>query len=216
MAKESCLYVRSIHGFLEELSRDVPTLPGGGSAVALLGALAASLEKFIVSINLKKSQYISDKNTSAEMTVLRRLERLKKECEELIDLDAQSYKKVIEAYKMNESGDEKTGKRKEAIEQAFKEATSVPYQLMKHSFEMLTYNNDIIDNAYEPILPDAGVAAEVAYACFWGAYWIARANLARINSRDFVLHNVERYNALMKEVEAMHGQIKTKLKNRLE
>ncbi len=215
MMVESSFSEKSIGEFLEALSRDIPTLPGGGCAAALLGALSASIEKFVLSVDAKKRKE-AERNSGKDIDALiLRLNNIKDECETLIDLDAISYAKVIRALRGSTPEQNNANEKKNQIRRAFKEALFVPEQLMACSVEMLEYGADIIEKCYKPLLADAGVAIEVSYSCFWAASWIARANLLEIADGDFVARQKDKYGALAERAKGTYHRARRKLEERL-
>ncbi|RLB02491.1 MAG: hypothetical protein DRG59_12645 [Deltaproteobacteria bacterium] len=206
---------KTIQSFLDELSTDVPTLPGGGCALALSGALAASVEKFVLSINLKKLGEESENLVTTGAKILHRLQELRLDCEELIEMDVRAYSEVINAFKMPVKTETQKKARKSAVEEAFKSATEVPCKLMEYSLEMLTYAGNIVENCYRALLADAGVALEVAHACFWGAFWISIANLNEINDSEFVTEVSEKLDHFKKKEKRIYGKVREKLEELL-
>ncbi len=199
---------KSISVFLDELSRDVPTLPGGGSAAAVMAALAAGLEKFVLSVTAKKVNRIKNEH---ERLILR-LEHIRNRCEDLMDLDMELYMKVIEALKIPVTDTESREKKEREIQRAFMEALNVPEQLMKYSFEILGFVNDTLkEGCYRPVLADAAASGEIAYSSFWAALWIARANLKEISDESFVRERMEKYKLMAVKLEKIHKNVRKTL-----
>ncbi len=86
---------KTIGQFLEEVAREVPTLPAGGSALGLLGVLAAALERFVIQVAIHRTTH---PNVDNRLKVLIfRLESLQDECVGLMDRDVKEYEKIIRA-----------------------------------------------------------------------------------------------------------------------
>ncbi len=79
----SWISVQTIGQLLEEVAREVPTLPAGGSALGLLGALAAALGRFVAQVALRRT---TNPDIDKRLKVLIfRLESLQDECVGLSD-----------------------------------------------------------------------------------------------------------------------------------
>jgi glutamate formiminotransferase/formiminotetrahydrofolate cyclodeaminase len=89
-----------IEPFIEQLA--APTaVPGGGSAAAASGAMAAGLVAMVAGMSRGKKAYAAfESDLSAALAELNTLREALKEC---IDLDADSYETVVTAYKTQKS-----------------------------------------------------------------------------------------------------------------
>jgi glutamate formiminotransferase/formiminotetrahydrofolate cyclodeaminase len=109
--------------------------PGGGSVSALGGALAAALGEMVCGVSLNR------KSLEAHHTKLNELQnRLSSSLRPLllenIDRDAQSYEAVMAAFKLPKSTETEKARRAQAIEEAAKNATSVPLETAELSAEV--------------------------------------------------------------------------------
>ncbi len=108
-----------IEPFLSQLAAPTAT-PGGGSAAAASGAMAAGLAGMVASMSRGKKAYLQYESELSE--AIARLAQLREELKAAIDADAEAYNVVMKAYKAaKESAD--GGK---AINAALQQAASVP------------------------------------------------------------------------------------------
>src|SRR6201984_3677237 len=108
-----------VEPFIEQLAAPTAT-PGGGSAAAASGAMAAGLPTMVASMSRGKKAYLQHESKLSE--AIGRLAQLREELMAAIDADAESYNSVMKAYKAaKESTD---GSR--AIATALQQATRVP------------------------------------------------------------------------------------------
>ncbi|MGA7858339.1 MAG: glutamate formimidoyltransferase, partial [Terracidiphilus sp.] len=115
--------------FIEQLAAPTAT-PGGGSASAASGAMAAGLACMVAQMSRGKKAYMKYESQLSEAVA--RLHQLRAELKAAIDADADSYNLVINAYKAaKESTD---GVR--AINAALRQATNVPMGVAENAFEV--------------------------------------------------------------------------------
>jgi glutamate formiminotransferase len=118
-----------IEPFIEQLAAPTAT-PGGGSAAAASGAMAAGLAAMVASMSRGKKAYLQYEGQLCE--AISRLTPLREELKSAIDADADSYNVVMKAYKAaKESAD---GGR--AINDALQQATSVPLSVAEKASEV--------------------------------------------------------------------------------
>src|SRR6202167_4905437 len=119
-----------VEPFIEQLAAPTAT-PGGGSAAAASGAMAAGLAAMVASMSRGKKAYLQYENDLS--AAIARLTPLREELKAAVDADAESYSSVMKAYK-----EAKTATDGDAIiEAALKEATSVPLSVAQKSKEVM-------------------------------------------------------------------------------
>ena len=85
-----------VEPFIEQLAAPTAT-PGGGSAAAASGAMAAGLAAMVASMSRGKKAYAQYERELSE--AISRLSQLREELKAAIDADAESYQSVMAAYK---------------------------------------------------------------------------------------------------------------------
>ena len=96
----------SVKDFADELSTDSPA-PGGGSASALAGSLAAALSGMVANLTIGKKGY--EKNFDELKIVAEECQQLKDELLALVDEDTEAFNKVMDAFRLpKKSEEEKT------------------------------------------------------------------------------------------------------------
>ena len=118
-----------IEPFIEQLAAPTAT-PGGGSAAAASGAMAAGLAHMAAAMSRGKKAYLQ---YEAELApAIARLAVLREELKAAIDADAESYNVVMKAYRAaRESGDGQAG-----INAALREAAAVPLGVAERAAEV--------------------------------------------------------------------------------
>jgi len=118
-----------VEPFIEQLAAPTAT-PGGGSAAAASGAMAAGLAVMVASMSRSKKAYIQYESQLSE--AIARLTQIREELKSAIDADAESYNAVMKAYKAaKESADGST-----LINAALREASSVPLGVAERAVEV--------------------------------------------------------------------------------
>jgi formiminotetrahydrofolate cyclodeaminase len=204
---------KTICNFLEELAREVPTLPAGGSTLALAGALATALERFVARLKLihKTDQKVRENYE----TLISRLEILQAKCIEMMDRDAKEYEKIIKAMKMSKLTQQDRARRKTALQEAKIAALNPPMMLIDYGLEMLQNAITLIKEGHDEAVADAGVAVEMAHSCVWGGIWTTRANLQGITDKTHVQQKTEILERLQNEAEDLYSEARQELEKRL-
>jgi len=118
-----------VEPFIEQLAAPTAT-PGGGSAAAAAGAMAAGLAGMVAAMSRGKKAYLQ--HEGALSVAIARLALLREELKAAIDADAESYNVVMKAYK--EARESADGAR--AINAALQLATSVPLGVAERAAEV--------------------------------------------------------------------------------
>lgn len=174
--------------FLDSLA-SASAIPGGGSSAALAGAVAAGLVAMVCRVTLKKP---SNAEVDELGRVARQADELRAELMTLIELDGESFQRVVEAYKT---------KRDAEIQAALEYATEVPLRTAAFCGETLTLAALIAPKARKSTLSDLQVGALIAQAALRGAVVTAETNLRDIHDEGFVAAQRARITKMSVEAE---------------
>jgi len=183
-AQESTRPLRAMaEAFVTAVAAPTAT-PGGGSVAALAGGLAAALGEMVCGVSLNRK---SLETHHAKLNELRnRLSSLRQRLLENMDRDAQSYAAVMAAFKLSKSTEAEKASRAQAIEEAGKNATSVPLETAELSAEVATIISSLRDITIPLAAPDLAVALDLAGTARRGAIENVRANLPSIKDLGFL------------------------------
>ncbi|MCD6441131.1 MAG: glutamate formimidoyltransferase [Candidatus Marinimicrobia bacterium] len=173
----------TVRGFADELSTDSPA-PGGGSVAALSGAMAASLTAMMANLTHGKKGYERYFNRMNVVAV--RSQELKDELLRLVDLDTAAFNEVMACFRLPKKTAEDKAKRRAAIQEATKNAASVPLQVMETSLKVLELTETVSKYGNINSISDAGVAALSADAAIKGAGLNVLINLSGIDNQEFI------------------------------
>ncbi|RLF36077.1 MAG: methenyltetrahydrofolate cyclohydrolase [Thermoplasmata archaeon] len=184
-----------INDFLDELASDSPA-PGGGTVAALSGAVGASLVSMVCNLTRGKEKY---KDVQEEIKkVLRRSEQLRKQLMELVDMDTMAFNEVMKALKMPRENDVEKEKRKQALQNAFKKAASVPLDTARKCIEVLDTALVVAEKGNQNSITDSAVSALMADAGVRSAILNVKINLSSIKDQSFVEKTLQEIQELEK------------------
>ncbi|HKQ62909.1 MAG TPA: glutamate formimidoyltransferase, partial [Candidatus Polarisedimenticolaceae bacterium] len=160
------LSAQTLTAFADELSTDSPA-PGGGSAAALCGALAAALASMVAALTWSKPR---GENSRAGLQPLGvRAQRLKDEFLDAVERDAASFDAVLAARRLPKATEAERQERAAAVERATQLATRVPLGVLERAVEALRLAVEVARAGNPSSVSDAGVAAACALAAAEGA-----------------------------------------------
>lgn len=163
--------------FANELSTDSPA-PGGGSVAALAGALSAALTAMVSNLTFNKKGY---QEVNAEMKEIGvKGQKIKEALLEAIDRDTEAFNQVLAAMRAPEE------EREKALEEANKQATLVPLEVLRLSVQALRIAQVAADKGNRHTVSDAGVAGLMGRAGAEGAFYNVMINLNNMSESDFV------------------------------
>ena len=166
----------SLDGWIDALARESPT-PGGGSAAALAGTLAAALVAMVARLTVGRKAYAAVEAQARE--ILAEAEQLRGDLRRLVDEDATAYEGVTRAYKIPK-GDPR---RSQAIDDALLAAARPPADVVKHGRRLLALAQTIEHIGNKNAVSDARVAAMLARTAIDGATENVNANLAGVSDQ---------------------------------
>ena len=163
----------TIEGFLEAAAARQPT-PGGGSAAALAGALAAAMGQMVVNFSLGKKGL--EKHESQLHAALAEFKRAREMMLRFMAEDQQAYEAISAARKMPADDP----RRKDAMELASRLCIMVPQCIVVTATDIIELAEGIVEIANPRLLSDLAVCAELAMATARAAGYNVRVNLSEI------------------------------------
>ena len=164
----------SLDGWIDELAGGAPT-PGGGSAAALAGTLAAALVAMVARLTIGKKAYAAVDARVRE--ILAEAEILRAELRRLVDEDAVAYAGVSRAYKIPKD-DPARGR---AVDDALLAAARTPAEVVKRARRVHQLAAEIGAIGNKNATSDAHVAALLAGTAIDGALESIKVNVAAMS-----------------------------------
>src|SRR5438876_7278974 len=169
-----------VEPFVEQLAASTAT-PGGGSAAAASGAMAAGLANMVASMSRGKKAYLQYESELSG--AIGRLSHVREELKAAIDADAASYNSVMKAYKQAKTGGEKAAEA--AIDTALKEATAVPLGVAERAKKVAQLAESLGPITNPHMKSDLTTAAALARAAITGALANVEINLVSLKDEAF-------------------------------
>ena len=167
----------SLNEWIDELAGGSPT-PGGGSAAALAGTLAAALVAMVARLTIGRKAYAAVEGRARE--ILAEAERLRAELRRLVDEDAAVYAGVSRAYKIPKDDPGRT----RAVDDALLAAARTPAEVVKRARRVHQLAAEIGAIGNKNATSDARVAGLLAGTAIDGALENIKVNLAAMTQPE--------------------------------
>lgn len=179
----------SLKSYFEVLSAKTP-IPGGGSAVACLSALSASLLNMVLNYTIGKKGYEEFEEEIKE--IKNRNEKIYRECLEFIEEDSRLYQKI-----------DKSIKEKKNAEEYLKTSAKLHFKICEFMSEIVKFCEILIEKGNKNLISDTGIANIFAYGAFIGAKMNIWINLKFLKDEEFKIE-------IKDKIEKMEREIKEK------
>ena len=195
---------RTVTGFVEETASESPA-PGGGSIAAAVGAMGAALGTMVANLSAHKRGWDDRWEEFSDWAVKGRTgyEKLLA----LVDEDTESFNRILAAFGLPKGSDAQKAARRDAIEQATKQAIEVPFRVMQTAFDSMVVIKAMAEIGNPNSVSDAGVGALCARAAVFGAGLNVRINSAQLADKQFATDMVSRAADLERKATAMEKEI---------
>ncbi|MCE5217687.1 cyclodeaminase/cyclohydrolase family protein [bacterium] len=173
----------TVREYTARLASGEPT-PGGGSAAALVGALAAALGEMVGNFTVGKEKFAAVEEEVRAILAVLTVQR-----EKLLDLtdeDAAAYAGVGAAYALPKGTEEEKVARTAAIQEALRAAAQVPLAVCDGCLSVMGTLEDLRARGNPNLLSDVAVAAEFCCAAMRCACLNVDVNLAYLKDEAYV------------------------------
>jgi glutamate formiminotransferase/formiminotetrahydrofolate cyclodeaminase len=205
---ESHLSGSTDESFLDRLAGGAPT-PGGGSAAAQSGAMAAALVAMVGRLTMGKKKY-ADVEDQAQK-IVSQADTLRGDLEAAVIQDAQAFDGVMKALRMPKESDAEKAARAEAIEHATIQAGEVPLMVTKKSVEVLQLAAELSSIGNTNALSDAGVAGNLAMAAVQSAALNVKVNAGGLIDTELA----DRWGVELQKLETSSDEYMTEIRGQL-
>lgn len=197
--------------YLNDLASDAPT-PGGGSASALTGAMAAALASMVGRLTFHKAEYA---NVATEIeSLVQHTEQVRTRFQQLVQEDIEAYGQLSASYKLPRSTEEERMARSQAIQKRLETAARVPLEMVENAAQLMQSCQRIAEVGNVNILSDIVTSSILALASAEGAAVMVRINLRYLKNAELVASLDERLKAALAQVEAGKGLVLERVRGR--
>jgi glutamate formiminotransferase/formiminotetrahydrofolate cyclodeaminase len=172
----------SLTGFADETASESPA-PGGGSIAAYAGVLGVSLGTMVANLSAHKRGWDdrwqefsawAEKGMTYQETLL-----------QLVDEDTAAFNKIMDAFGLPKGSDDEKSARDQAIQDATKYATEVPFKVLETAYNSMEVMMAMADIGNPNSVTDAGVGALCARTAVRGALLNVKINAAGLKDETF-------------------------------
>jgi glutamate formiminotransferase/formiminotetrahydrofolate cyclodeaminase len=193
--------------FCDELAAGT-AVPGGGSASAYASAMGASLVSMVARLSIGKKDYQDVEKELSE--VLDQSEKFRKDLRTAVQLDADAFSEVMDAYKMPKTDP----KREKFIQQATLKAAEVPLSVAEKSVQVIDLALTCARIGNKNAITDAGAGANLAWAGLMGAAYNVRINLSSLTNKKKIKEIQTRISKLEDQADQILKEVQQLLSDR--
>lgn len=190
--------------FVAATASKEPT-PGGGAIAALTAATGAALAEMVANLTFGKKGYEA---VQTEMEVLQaKAEAIRKRMLELSQADADVFNIFMNALGLPKNTDEEKAARTAAIQQAYKDAAMVPFEIGELANQIFDLAELASRKGNQNLITDGIIAAINARAAVKSAFLNVRINLSGIKDESFVAELTSKMYAIEKDLDVKESSI---------
>jgi formiminotetrahydrofolate cyclodeaminase len=175
--------MQEIDGFILSVAAAKPVPPGGGSAAALAGALAAALGEMMAGLTEGREKFAHIQTQVIEIHSI--LSGYRNSLRDLIQEDAMAYQSLLNAMQLPRETEQQKAKRKAAIAEYALYAIETPLRTAHAAFKVLECLNTLIEIGNPHARSDVAVGAQLAYAALKGGQYNVLANINMLEDASF-------------------------------
>ena len=206
------LIAMNLAGFADETASESPA-PGGGSIAAYVGALGVSLGTMVANLSAHKRGWDdrweefsdwAEKGMAYQQTLLA-----------LVDEDTAAFNKIMDAFGLPKGNDAEKAARQQAIQEATKYATEVPFNVLATAYKSMEVMQAMADIGNPNSVTDAGVGALCARTAVRGALLNVKINAAGLTDKAFAKDIVARGEAIAEKAKDLEDAILARVEGKL-
>jgi glutamate formiminotransferase/formiminotetrahydrofolate cyclodeaminase len=172
----------SLKRFMNETASESPA-PGGGSVSAYMGALGVALGTMVANLSSHKRGW--DDRWEEFSAWAEKGKEIQNRLLNLVDEDTAAFNRILEAFALPKKSEEENSMRNSAIQEATKNATLVPLNVMETALEGFVLIKEMVISGNPNSVTDAGVGALALRSCILGAALNVEVNAAGISDRNY-------------------------------
>ena len=198
---------QGVHGkeddFMERLASASPT-PGGGSASAHVGAIAAALDSMVASLTVGKKKYAEYQEEMTHIAersreILSTLTRYSVE-------DEEAFAQLAAVWKMPKNTDEEIRARDAAMAEALNRNIESPWNIARASYEVIELAEKLVRYGNRNAITDAACATLFGLGAVKGALLNVLINLKSVKNKAQVEQEKIKIKLFIEQAQAVHDR----------
>lgn len=198
----------TIEGFALETASESPA-PGGGSVAAVMGAMGAALATMVANLSSHKRGW--DDKWEYFSQIAEKCLSLQQKLTYLVDADTDAFNQIMDAFSLPKATQEEKDTRKQAIENATKNAVLIPLDVMEAAVQALPLAFEMAEKGNPNSVSDAGVSALALRGAVLGAGLNVKINAGGLNDKEWANAKIQLANELEKSAQNFEAQILKKV-----
>ncbi|WP_294837640.1 cyclodeaminase/cyclohydrolase family protein [uncultured Eubacterium sp.] len=190
--------------FVAATASKEPT-PGGGAIAALTAATGAALAEMVANLTFGKKGYEAVQTEMEELQA--KAEAIRKRMLELSQADADVFNIFMNALGLPKNTDEEKAARTAAIQQAYKDAAMVPFEIGELANQIFDLAELASRKGNQNLITDGIIAAINARAAVKSAFLNVRINLSGIKDESFVAELTSKMYTIEKDLDVKESSI---------
>ena len=190
--------------FVAATASKEPT-PGGGAIAALTAATGAALAEMVANLTVGKKGYEAVQPEMEELQA--KAEAIRKRMLELSQADADVFNIFMNALGLPKNTDEEKAARTAAIQQAYKDAAMVPFEIGELANQIFDLAELASRKGNQNLITDGIIAAINARAAVKSSFLNVRINLSGIKDESFVAELISKMYAIEKDLDVKESSI---------
>ena len=190
--------------FVEETASE-SMAPGGGSISAYMGAMGAALGSMVANLSAHKPGW--DDRWEEFSDWAEQGKSYHSKLVHLVDEDTNAFNKIMDAIRLPKGTDAEKTARAEAMEEATKFATMVPFQTMELCLGSMDVAKAMAEIGNPNSVTDAGVGALAARSGVLGAFMNVKINAADLQDKAWAADIIAKGQAIVDKAIALENEI---------
>ena len=203
---------QSIESFVQDLNSAKP-MPGGGSAAAICGAMAAALAGMSAHMTAGKKKFAAVEGKMQEIITATAV--LQEEMLAMAQEDADMYSLVLQAYKLPKNTEAEAAQRAMAIEEASKTAVIASLKVTGACVRVMKLAYTTVVEGNQMMITDGSASALLARACQQVAAYNVRINLGGVKDKDVAAEAERLLASHLAEGEKLEANVLQEVEQRL-
>lgn len=190
--------------FANESASESPA-PGGGSIAAYMGALGISLGTMVANLSSHKKGW--DERWKEFSNYAEDGQKIKDELLKLVDEDTKAFNRIMDAFSLPKNSDEEKATRKQAIQNATKNAIEVPFRVMELSLKSFDIIKAMAETGNPNSISDAGVGALCARSAVYGAWLNVKINAVSYSDKKYTARKLKKGKEILDKAKEMERKV---------